>query len=263
MLEALLIYLLAGAVAGLIGGLFGLGGGVVMVPVLLLVFAAQGLPEAVIMHMAVGSSLAVIVLTSLSSVRAHHHLGGVLWPVFLRLVGGIAAGAFLGAWVADSLSSAALQNVFAVFILAVAVRMAFSLNPPASGRLPGPVAMTGAGGVIGGLSALVGIGGGTLTVPFLTWAGVAMRQAVGTSAACGLPIALAGAAGFMITGWGRPELPTLATGYVYWPAVGGLALASVFFAPLGARLAHRLPGDLLRRLFAALLALVALRLLLG
>ncbi len=263
MLEALLIYLLAGAVAGLIGGLFGLGGGVVMVPVLLLVFAAQGLPEAVIMHMAVGSSLAVIVLTSLSSVRAHHQLGGVLWPAFRRMVGGIAVGAFLGAWVADSLSSAALQNVFAVFILAVATKMALGLSPPAAGRLPGTPGLNAAGGVIGLLSALVGIGGGTLSVPFFTWAGTTMRQAVATSAACGLPIAVAGAAGFMVTGWGRAELPELATGYVYWPAVGGLALASVFVAPLGAKLAHRLPGDLLRRLFAALLVLVALRLLFG
>ncbi|SEP10838.1 sulfite exporter TauE/SafE family protein [Aquisalimonas asiatica] len=263
MLTTLLVFLVAGAVAGLIGGLFGLGGGVVMVPVLLVVFAAQGVSDAVIMHMAVGSSLAVIVLTSLSSVRAHHGLGGVLWPVFGRLVAGIVVGALLGAWLADNLSTAALQNVFAVFLVLVAVKMGLDLNPPASGREPGAIGMTAAGGVIGNLSALVGIGGGTLTVPFLSWCGVAMRQAVGTSAACGLPIALAGAAGFMLTGWGRPDLPALATGYVYWPAVAGMAVASVLTAPYGARLAHRLPGGLLKRLFALLLAVVALRLLLG
>nr|WP_290652444.1 sulfite exporter TauE/SafE family protein [Aquisalimonas sp.] len=262
-MTTLLVYLIAGAIAGLIAGLFGLGGGVVIVPVLLVVFAAQGMPEAIIMHMAVGSSLAVILLTSLSSVRAHHRLHGVLWPVFGRLVGGIAAGALLGAWIADSLSSSALQNVFAVFLIAVAVKMAFDLNPPAGGRLPRTPLLNAVGGVIGTLAALVGIGGGTLTVPYLTWCGINMRHAVGTSAACGLPIAIAGATGFMLTGWGRPDLPGLATGYIYWPAVGGIAAASVLAAPAGARLAHRLPGGLLKRLFAGLLAVVALRLLLG
>ncbi|MFO7857335.1 MAG: sulfite exporter TauE/SafE family protein [Ectothiorhodospiraceae bacterium] len=252
MLTTLLTYLLAGAVAGLIAGLFGLGGGVVMVPVLLVVFAAQGLPEAVIMHMAVGSSLAVIVVTSLSSLRAHHRLGGVAWPVVARMAGGIAAGALAGAWLADTLSANALQNVFAVFLVAVAVKMGLGLNPaPGSRPFPGTLLLAAAGAVIGALSALVGIGGGTLTVPFLSWAGMAMRRAVGTSAACGLPIAAAGAAGFMLTG------------YVYWPAVGGLAAASVLVAPVGARLAHRLPGALLQRLFAALLLVVAARLLLS
>lgn len=264
MLTTLLTYLLAGAVAGLIAGLFGLGGGVVMVPVLLVVFAAQGLPEAVTMHMAVGSSLAVIVVTSLSSLRAHHRLGGVAWPVVARMAGGIAAGALAGAWLADTLSANALQNVFAVFLVAVAVKMGLGLNPtPGSRPFPGTPVLAGAGAVIGALSALVGIGGGTLTVPFLTWGGMAMRRAVGTSAACGLPIAVAGAAGFMLTGQGHPDLPDLATGYIYWPAVGGLAAASVLVAPLGARLAHRLPGALLQRLFAALLLVVAGRLLLA
>ncbi len=263
MLATLMIYLGAGAVAGLIGGLFGLGGGVVMVPVMLFVFTAQGLPEAATMHMAVASSLAIIVLTSLSSVRAHHRLRGVLWPVFVRLAPGIVAGALAGAWFADSLSAAALQNVFALFLAAVAAKMALELTPASGRHLPGTAAMTAAGGVIGAASAVVGIGGGTLTVPFLTRCGIAMRQAVGTSAACGLPIALAGAAGFMLTGWGQPELPPFTTGYVYWPAVGGIAAASVVAAPVGARLAHRMPAPLLRRLFAALLALVALRLFLG
>ncbi len=263
MLTTLMIYLGAGAIAGLIAGLFGLGGGAVMVPVMLFAFTAQGLPETVTMHMAVGSSLAIIVLTSLSSVRAHHRLGGVEWPVFARLVPGIVAGALLGAWGAGALSSAALQNVFALFLATMSVKMASNASLPAGGHLPGTVGMTTAGGIIGGLSAVVGIGGGTLTVPFLSWCGMAMRQAVGTSAACGLPIAVAGAAGFMATGWNHAELPPWTTGYVYWPAVAGLAAASVLTAPHGARLAHRLPARLLKRLFAALLALIALRLLLG
>lgn len=262
-MTTLLIYLLAGAGAGLIGGLFGLGGGVIMVPVLLFVFTAQGLPEAVMMHMAVGSSLAVIIVTSLSSVRAHHRLGGVRWPVFGRMAGGIAAGAFAGSWIADSLSSAALQNVFATFIMVVAVKMALGRNPSSSRGLPGLPLLSLAGAVIGGLSALVGIGGGTLSVPFLSWRGLSMRHAVGTSAACGLPIAVAGAAGFMVAGWDNPAVPPMSTGYVHWPAVASLALASVVIAPYGARLAHRLPGAMLQRLFAALLVLVALRLLLG
>lgn len=262
MLSALLIYAAAGALSGLVAGLFGLGGGVVMVPVLLFVFALQAVPEAVQMHMAVASSLAVITVTAISSARAHHRLGSVLWPVLVRMLGGIVLGALLAAWLANHLPSAVLQNVFAVFLLALAVRVGLRLEPPVGDRLPGAAGLFAAGGVIGALSALVGVGGGTLSVPFLRWCGVAMKRAVGTSAACGLPIALAGAAGFMVTGMGHPEVPAWSTGYVHWPAVLGLAATSVWFAPLGARLSHRLPAAVLERLFAALLAVVALRLLL-
>ncbi len=259
----LIIYLAAGCVSGLIAGMFGLGGGVVIVPVLIFVLGAQGVSVAVLMQMAVASSLAVIVISSVSSVRAHSQLGGVDWSIFRRMAVGIVLGALGGAVLANFLSFDVLRNLLGVFLLAVAAQMGFGLKPKRQGRLPGPLGLNLAGVGIGGFSALVGIGGGTLTVPFLSRCGVVMQKAVGTSAACGMPIAFAGALGFVLTGWGRPELPPYATGYVYWPAVAGIAVASYLVAPLGARLAHRLPPRLLRRIFSVVLSLVALRMLLG
>ena len=263
MLLDLLIYLVAGCVAGLISGMFGLGGGVVIVPVLIFVFGAQGVSVDVLMQMAVASSLAVIVISSVSSVRAHYQLGGVEWPIFRSMVIGIALGALTGAVVANLLSFDVLRTVFGVFLIAVALQMGFGLKPRADGRLLGLIGLNLAGYGIGGFSALVGIGGGTLTVPFLSRCGVVMQKAVGTSAACGMPIAVAGALGFIVTGWGRPDLPDYATGYVYWPAVAGIAVASYLVAPYGARLAHRLPPQLLRRIFAVVLSLIGLRMLFG
>ncbi|MCH8506867.1 MAG: sulfite exporter TauE/SafE family protein, partial [Ectothiorhodospiraceae bacterium] len=212
---------------------------------------------------AVASSLAVIVITSASSVRAHHRRGGVRWDILRRMAAGIAFGAIAGAVLADQLSFDVLRSVLGLFLMAVAMQMGLGLRPRAEGRLPALPGLSGAGVVIGCFSALVGIGGGTLTVPFLSRCGVAMREAVATAAACGMPIALAGALGFVITGWGHPALPDYATGYVYWPAVAGIALASYLLAPVGARLAHRLPPALLRRVFAVLLGLIGIRMLLG
>jgi uncharacterized membrane protein YfcA len=262
-MESWLIYLSLGAVAGTVAGLLGVGGGLIIVPVLALVYAHLGVTEAVIMHLAIGTSLATIVMTSLSSVRAHHRRGAVLWPVVWRLTPGIVLGALLGAWLADALQSLWLQRFFGVFELAVAVLMAAGLKPAPHRALPGAVGMVGAGGVIGTISAIVGIGGGTLTVPFLSWCNVAMRNAVATSAACGLPIAVAGAVGFILTGLDARGLPPWSSGYVYWPAFLGIVLASVAFAPLGAALAHRLPAAGLKRAFAILLVVIGIRFLLG
>lgn len=262
-LSTILVYLLAGCVSGFLSGLFGVGGGAIIVPVLLVVFASQGIPEEVMMHMAVGGSLAVIMMTSVSSIRAHWQRGGVLWPVALRLAPGIIGGALLAAFIADWMSADLLRLVFAVFLVGMALKMALDLHPKIVGRLPGAAGMTLAGGVIGALASLVGIGGGILTVPFLTRSGISIQQAVGTSAACGFPIAAAGTAGFILAGWDHSALPPLTTGYVYWPAVGGIALAGVLVAPLGARLAHWLSQLVLQRLFAAFLAVVAVKVLMG
>lgn len=261
-LEILLIYLAAGAVAGLASGLFGIGGGLIIVPVLLFVFAGQGVVPELQMHMAVGTSLATIIVTSLSSIRAHYRLGGILWPVFRQLAAGIILGTLIGAVVADALSRGALEMVFAVLVLVLAAKMAFGGQPAPHRSLPGVAGLLGAGSVIGSISALMGIGGGALSVTYLSWCGVEMRKAVGTSAACGLPIAVSGAASFIVTGWNEAQLPPGATGYVYWPAAGGIVAASVLLAPLGARLAHRLPQKALKRAFAVFLAVVGLKLLL-
>ncbi len=259
----LFVYLLLGAGAGLLAGLFGIGGGLVIVPVLVLTFTALGFPAEVLVHLAVGTSLATIIPTSLSSTWSHHQKGGVNWYWFKLMAPGILLGALLGAWTASLLSGAALQQVIGVFVLLVALKMALNLNPPpGAAHLPAP-AMTAAGGVLGWASAIFGIGGGTLSVPFLTWCRAAMHQAIGTSAALGLPIAVFGALGNLWAGWGQAQLPQGATGFIYWPAFVGIVLMSVPFARLGAKLAHRLPAKLLKKLFALLLLIVGLRFLLA
>jgi len=257
----LLAFLALGGVAGVLAGLLGVGGGLVIVPALLWVFRADGVDEAAVAHLAVGTSLATIVATSLSSIRAHHRRGAVLWPVVGRLAPGIVVGALLGAVIADRMATDWLQRVVGVFALTVAVQMLIGTRTEAHRALPGRLGLAGAGTVIGAVSGLVGIGGGSLTVPFLSWCSVDIRRAVATSAACGFPIALAGAIGFVLVGWGLPELPPLSTGFVHWPAFAGVAAASVLTAPLGARLAHSLPVATLRRVFAAVLVLVGLKLL--
>ncbi len=256
-----LIYLATGAFAGVLAGLLGVGGGLIIVPVLALSFAAQGVANEVIMHLAVGTSLATIIFTSLSSVYAHHRRGAVAWSALGSLAPGILVGALCGALVARWLPTLSLRYLFGIFELVVALQMALSLKPAPHRGLPGRWGMSGAGAVIGSLSALVGVGGGTLTVPFLLWCNVTMQRAIATSAACGLPIAVAGTAGFMISGWNNEQLPAWSSGYLYWPALLGVAAASVLLAPLGARLAHSLPTAVLKQLFALLLLGLALRML--
>ena len=261
--QTLLFYLALGAFAGVMAGLLGVGGGLIIVPALAWIFHWQGMAETVIMHLAIGTSLATIVVTSISSVRAHHRLGAVLWPVFWRLTPGIVVGAWLGAAVADALPGAALRMVFGVFVLLVAAQIGFGAKPAAHRTLPGAAGMFTAGGVIGLVSAIVGIGGGSLTVPWLSWCNTSIRNAVATSAACGLPIALAGAAGFIVTGWSQAELPPWSLGYIYGPAMAGVAVASMLFAPVGARLAHTLPTIALKRVFAGFLVIVGTKMLMG
>ncbi len=263
LLQTLLFYMALGAFAGTLAGLLGVGGGLIIVPSVAWVLHLQGVSDQVIMHLAVGTSLATIVVTSLSSVRAHHRHGAVSWPVFKSLTPGIVIGALVGATVADALPSDTLRIVFGVFVLSVSAQMIFA-GPPAPHRgLPGTPGMLGAGGVIGALSAIVGIGGGSLTVPFLTWCNISIRHAVATSAACGLPIAVAGAVGFVLNGLDNPQLPAWSLGYVYGPALLGIALVSMLFAPLGAKLAHTLPTGLLKKIFAGFLAIVGVKMLMG
>ena len=256
-----LSYLLLGAFAGTIAGLLGVGGGLIIVPVLVFIFTGHQFASDVIVHIAVGTSLASIVVTSISSTWAHHRHGAVIWPVFRRLAPGIVIGTFIGAGVADLMNANTLRTFFGVFELTVAAQMALNVKPAPHRQLPGWVGITSAGSGIGALSAIVGIGGGTLTVPFLVWCNTQMHKAVATSAACGLPIALAGAVAYTLTGLNETSLPAGAVGYVYWPAFVGIVATSMLFAPLGARLAHRLPVNVLKKVFALLLAILGIRML--
>jgi uncharacterized membrane protein YfcA len=237
------------------------GGGIIIVPALAWAFRAQGFPEEVIMHLAVGTSLATIVLTSVSSVRAHHRRRAVLWRTFFRLSPGFAAGALIGAATADALKSENLELLFGTFVCLVGIQLLWGARPTSHRELPGRGGLLLAGTLIGTLSAIVGIGGGNLTVPFLAFCNVAIRNAVATGAAAGLPIATVGAASYVVAGHSVPDLPAWSSGYVYGPAFIGIAVASVLFAPFGARLTHHIPTHLLRRGFGLFLIAVGVRML--
>lgn len=262
MLEFLL-YPLLGIFAGLTAGLLGVGGGIIIVPVLIYSFTALGFSSDVLTHMAVGTSLATIIITSAGSVYQHHRKGAVLWPILVWFAVGLVIGALGGAKLADLLRGRVLQILFGVFALVIAWQMLMGFKPKPSRSVPGKSGLTLAGVLIGCVSAIFGIGGGSLSVPFLTWCNIRMQEAVGTSSAAGMPIAVAGALGFLITGWQHPALPPHSVGYVYLPALVGIAVTSVIFAQLGARWAHRLPAATLKKIFAVLLAVVGGKLLAG
>lgn len=257
------IFPLLGLLAGLLAGMFGIGGGLVIVPALTLVFGIHELVPDHRIHLAIGTSLATIILTSVSSIIAHHRRGAVLWPTVRRLVPGILAGGFLGAAIAEAVSNRALTSVFGLFVVIISLYIVIGRRPAAAGGLPGWPGHLLAGVVIGTVSALTGIGGGAVTNPFLLWRGVDMRHSVATSAGCTLPVALASATGFALAGLGTPGLPPGTTGFIYWPAVAGIAMGSVLTAPVGARIAHSLPVEQLRRAFAVLLIFVGIRMLLS
>lgn len=251
-----LAYLSVGAVVGVLAGLLGVGGGLIIVPMLGFCFARLGFRSDSSMHLALGTSLASIAFTSVSSFLAHHRRGAVVWGAVRRIVPGILAGTFCGSFLASQLTTGWLKGFFSVFLVYVAVQMLLDKKPAPSRELPGTLGMSAAGGVIGLVSSLVGIGGGSLSVPFLIWCNLTGHRAIGTSAAIGFPIAIAGSVGYLVNGWHAPGLPPGAVGYVYLPALACIVAASVLTAPLGVRLAHRLPVRRLKRIFAVLLIVV-------
>ncbi|MFW1678095.1 sulfite exporter TauE/SafE family protein [Pontibacter sp. JAM-7] len=259
MLLTLITYLVLGALAGTAAGLFGIGGGLLIVPVLVFTFQAQGMPPEVLTHAAVATSLATIVITSISSMRAHQKKQAVRWDIFWPLTGGILLGAVLGVNTAVQLPGSWLQIALGCFALTVAVQMALNLKPDAGETAVSKPGLSVAGAVIGWVSSIFGIGGGTLTVPYLSWRRVVMQHAVATSAACGLPIAIAAAITNIWVGWHAPQMPEWSAGYIYLPAFMGIVLTSSLFAGFGAKLAHSLPPLLLKRIFAGFLVVVGLR----
>lgn len=261
MVSVLILYVALGAVAGLIAGLLGVGGGLVIVPMLNFAFIAMGMPAEHLMHLALGTSLATIIFTSVSSFRAHDKRGAVRWDVFRGITPGIIIGTFIGAWLAAMLPTVVLKGVFVAFLYYVSAQMLLDIKPKPSRELPATKGITLVGSGVGCMSSIVGIGGGTLTVPFMVFCNVPMHVAIGTSSAIGFPIAVAGALGYMANGWSVAGLPAYSFGFVYLPALVGIVSASVITAPMGARLAHALPVKKLKRIFAILLAVVATRML--
>lgn len=259
-LEPLLIAQLAllGLGTGLLAGLLGVGGGMTMVPFITIILSGRGVGADLAVKMAIATSMATIIFTSASSVRAHHRHGFVRW----NLVKGLAPGIVLGGAVASlgvfsTLKGSWLSLIFAIFVSFSATQMFLDRRPAPTRQMPGAGGLVGAGGVIGFLSGLVGAGGGFLSVPFMTWCNVAIHNAVATSAALGFPIALSNVVGYIVSGHGLQGRPPLSLGYIWLPALGVIATCSALTAPLGARAAHNLPVKQLKRVFASILYLLA------
>ena len=247
-----------GAVAGFLAGLLGIGGGMMMVPAMTLLFTQRGVETGMAVKMAIATSMATILFTSLSSVRAHHALGAVRWPIARAMAPGIVAGGLLaGAGAFAVLKGQGLALLFSAFIAYAAVQMMLDRKPRPGRALPGPWGQAGVGAGVGFVSALLGAGGAFLSVPFMTWCNVPPRHAVGTSAALGFPIALASTAGYVVSGWGLPTALPGTMGFLYLPGLLIVALASVVLAPWGARTAQRIDVLALKRLFGVLLLALA------
>jgi uncharacterized membrane protein YfcA len=252
------IYLVVGAFAGVMAGLFGIGGGVVVIPALATMFMHHTeIPHMYIMQMAVGTSLATVVITGTSSMYAHHKHAAVIWPHVWKMLPGLMIGAVIGAAIAHFLPSNFLRIFFAVFLAITSVRMWIKQKTTDTKKPLPPSAVWLGSIVIGMLSSILGVGGGTLLVPFLMRSNLDMHKATGTSVACGIGVSLIATICFMITGLLAGIHLPYSTGYIYWPAFLGIAVASVLFAPFGANLAHKLPKEILKRIFAVFLLIMA------
>jgi uncharacterized membrane protein YfcA len=222
-------------------------------------FNAQGFPADRVMHLALGTSLATIVFTSIKSILAHHRHGAVRWDIVRHSAAGLVLGTLAGSAVADALRSRALAVVFTAFVVYSAVNMMLDIRPRPDRRLPGPAGLQIGAGLVGLASALVGAGGGFISIPLMSFCNVPMRQCVATSAALGLPIAVSGTLGFLIGGWGKDQLPALSLGYIYLPALVGIVAGTFITVPVGARLAHSIPVPRLKKVFAVILSIMAVK----
>lgn len=256
---ALASFLALGLIAGLLAGMLGIGGGVVIVPALIWIFQRHGLSPEIIPHLAIGTSLASIVFTSLSAIRAQQKRRAIDWPVVRLLAPATLLGGFASGYLAGFIPADMLKAFFAVFLLFVGTQFMLDWKPAAHWRLPGRGGLWGLG--IGSLSALLGIGGGNITVPLLHACNLDLKRAIAISTALGFPIALFGAVGFLLSGWGHALLPSGTLGYVSLPALAAIAGAAILTAPLGVRLAHDLPVKRLKRIFGVLVLVISLRML--
>ncbi|MCG2575631.1 sulfite exporter TauE/SafE family protein [Dechloromonas sp. XY25] len=256
-----LTYPLLGIFGGFVAGLFGVGGGLTLVPFLYMLFVAQGFPAEHVMHLALGTSMATIVFTSISSMRAHHAHGAVRWDIVRSMAPGLVLGTFGGSLVVGQVPTGPMTAIFVIIVYYASLQMMLDFKPKAHRQMPGDVGRFAVGGLIGVVSSLVAAGGGFLSVPFMLFCNVAIHQAVGTSSALGFPIAVAGAIGYIVAGWNDAGLPAHTFGYIYLPAFVGIVVMSITLAPVGAKLAHRLPVKKLKRMFGAFLAFLATKML--
>ena len=261
--QTLLSFMLLGAVVGFMAGLLGIGGGGIMVPILTSLLLAHDVPLSEVVHIALGTSMASIIVTSAASMVAHHQHQGVLWPLVKKITPGVLLGTFIATYWVSILEAEFLAIFFSVFMAYVSIQMFLNFQVKPERKIPGTLSLGLAGGGIGGISALVAIGGGTLTVPYLTWHNINLKQAIGTSSAVGFPIAIAGTVGYLINGWSVQSDMQYLYGYVYLPAVLLISVVSYTTAPMGARMAHRLPMLILKKVFAIFLIFLSVKMLLS
>ena len=258
-----LVYPLLGVFAGFVAGLFGVGGGLTLVPFMLMLFAAQGFDTGNLMHLSLGTSMATIAVTSISSMRAHHLHAAVRWDIVRNLAPGLLLGTLGGSLVAGLVPTRPLAISFTAIVYFASLQMILDFKPQPHRGLPGKLAQFGVGTGIGIVASLVAAGGGFMSIPYMAYCNVAIHKAIGTSAALGFPIAVAGLIGYVAAGWNAANLPDYSLGYVYLPAFVGVVTFSFLTAPFGARMAHRLPVKQLKRGFGGFLALLASKMLYG
>ncbi len=257
-IEIVVMLILLGLFVGVVAGLLGVGGGGILVPALSSLFLYMNFPSDKIVHLSLGTSMAAIIVTSFSSMKAHKAKGGVDWHSVRFMTPGVFIGTFAATFLVASLKSVYLAGFFAIFMAFVSIQMWRPVKF-ASSHSPSNNELIGVGGGIGAVSALVSIGGGSLTVPYLSWRGHELKRAVGTSAAMGLPISIVGTIGYLYNGWPQTDLDQYIIGYVYWPAVVVISCCTALTAPIGVKIAHKLPVPMLRKIFAVLLITIALK----
>ncbi len=261
----ILAYILIGILTGIMSGLLGIGGGVIMVPALVVIFNWQGLPQHYLMQIVTATSLTAIIMTTFMAAWSHHKRGAVQWSLLKTFIPGTVIGALIGVWIAKQISTHHLQIAFAVFAILLGLRLIWGAHKKDKvvKSTPHPLVLLLLASLVGILSGMLGLGGGVLLVPIFLWLGVAMVQASATSAACAFPTALSGSIMAMIAGWHISGLPAMCFGFVYLPAALILGLASLVGAPLGVALAHRLPVPIVKRIFGVVLLLIAGRMMLN
>jgi len=261
LLQVFLICLLLGSVVGFLAGLLGIGGGLIIVPALLYILPSVGISSVQLTHVAIATSLASIILTSMSSAAAHHKRGNIPWALFKPILPGIVIGSLASAFVSEQIASDDLQQAFAIFVVLMAVQMAFPFKVKTGSSLPNFAVLFIISILIALTAGLMGIGGGVLLVPFLSYCGLQMRQAVGFSSATGMLIAVSGTIGYIIAGFDVPNLPEGSVGYIYLHALIGIIISSMLCAPIGVKAASSWPTPVLKKIFACLLVVVGLKLL--
>jgi uncharacterized membrane protein YfcA len=261
MLTYFLAYLICGCVIGFCAGLLGIGGGIIGIPLLFMLFTLQGVSDSISMHMAVGTLFATVIMTSIASLLSHFRSGMVLFPVFKKIIWGTMMGCILGIIIANHLNGLYLQRLFGVFLLGLALQYFFKKEIKAKDAMPKIRNIFIATTLIGLLSGLLGLGGGIFIVPYLNWYGISMRNAIATSSACILPVAVIGAVGYMYSGMNVTSSIEYSSGFVDWPAFLGISLTSILFAPIGARVTHSISPVLLKNIFSVFLTFIGVSML--